>query len=332
MKFARMIFFAIAAFFLLAGAPLVFFLQWRTERLESLAAGSQTIGTPLGLVEFAEISGEKMPVLVLHAGAGGYDQGLLMADALAAAGHRVISLSRPGYLRTPIASGIFPEQQADLAAVLLRMLGVESAGILAAAEASPAAIHLALRHPELVRRVCLLSPLVQRPSAPAEGRFSLPAEALLYFVGGDLESWMLAPGLHWRTRQTIEDILGLETNLKQYPAYQLASQLATEPSAVADFGQFFHTLTPISPREIGTRNDIVQMRGLPGLPLADFKSPLLVLRGENDALADEKNIQALRQSVPHINEVVIPGAGFLLPGFGVPATVAGEAMQSFFKE
>jgi len=326
----RIIFWLVAILFALVAVALLFFLQWRTERLEMLSKGSFLVNSLLGPVEYADTGGEGSPILVLHGGGGGYDQGLFLAKSLAEAGHRVIAISRPGYLRTPIASGVFPEQQADLAAILLRILGIESAGILAATEAAPVALHLALRHPDLVNRIALLSPVVQRPHPAAEGEFALPAETMLHLVTGDMDSWLLAPWLRWRTQQSVESLLNLETNLKSFPALQLSREIASKPESVQFLGGFFETLAPFSPRETGTRNDIVQMRGLPEIPLAGISVPVLLLRGENDGITQPANVELLQKGVPRFEETVIPAAGFILPGYGPSHADVVEKLLQFF--
>jgi 2-hydroxy-6-oxonona-2,4-dienedioate hydrolase len=328
----RVFFWLIALLFILAAVPLLFFLQWRTERLQELSNGSFLISTLLGPIEYADSGGEGSPVLVLHAGGGGYDQGLQMAQGLVEAGHRVIAMSRPGYLRTPIASGVFPEQQADLAAILLRVLGLKSAGVLAAAEAAPTALQLALRHPDLIDRVALISPVVQRPRAAPEGKFSLPAEGILRFVTGDVDSWLLSSRLRWRPQQTVESLLLMETNLKPFPALQLSREISANEESMESLNQFFETLAPISPRETGIRNDIVQMRGLPEIPFSKVAVPVLLLRGENDGISQPENAELLRQGIPRIEEHVIPGAGFLIPGYGPSEADAREHVRIFFQK
>lgn len=312
--------------------PLLFFLQWRTERLQRISNESFLINSLLGPVEYTDTGGESDPILVLHGGGGGYDQGRYLAKSLSEAGHRVIAMSRPGYLRTPIASGVFPEQQADLAAILLRILGVESAGILAATEAAPVALQLALRHPELVNRIALLSPNVQRPQPVAEGNFPLPAEAILHMVSGDIASWLLAYRLRWSSQRTVETLLHLETDLKPFPALQLSREIAANSESIASLAEFLDTLTPFSPRETGTRNDIVQLRGLPEIPFEDISVPVLLLRGENDGITQPKNFELLVQGIPRIEEFIVPSGGFIIPGYGTSRKDANNKLLQFFGE
>ena len=86
-----------------------------------LSQPSRLIQTAKGAVEIACL-GEGPTVLSVHGGPGGCDQGLLMALPLLQAGFHVIAPSRPGYLGTPLSSGVHLEEQADLLAALLDAL------------------------------------------------------------------------------------------------------------------------------------------------------------------------------------------------------------------
>lgn len=120
------------------------------------ALAPRTVHTPLGSVEYAEF-GEGPAVLALHGAMGGYDQSAILARTVLPENHRVIAVSRPGYLATPLASGATPEAQADLLAALLDTLAIGQAAVIAISGGGPAAIHLALRHPTRCRALVLCS-------------------------------------------------------------------------------------------------------------------------------------------------------------------------------
>jgi len=63
--------------------------------------GSDMVATRCGPIEHA-FTGDGLPVLLVHGAGGGYDQGLEFGKPLATSGFRVISMSRFGYLRTPL--------------------------------------------------------------------------------------------------------------------------------------------------------------------------------------------------------------------------------------
>ena len=112
--------------------------------------------TPRGPVEYASF-GTGPAVLALHGVMGGYDQGLILARTIGAAGYQYVAVSRPGYLGTALSAGSSPEEQADLCADLLDALGVRDVAVIAVSGGGPCAIHFALRHRDRCRGLVLVS-------------------------------------------------------------------------------------------------------------------------------------------------------------------------------
>ena len=116
-------------------------------------------------MEYAD-RGDGPVVLVIHGSPGGYDQGLVYGEELKRRGFRIIAISRPGYLRTPLLTGVTMEEQADAIDSLLSTLGFTSCAVLGIAEGAPSALQLAMRHPERVTTLALLSPTSMSLGSP----------------------------------------------------------------------------------------------------------------------------------------------------------------------
>ncbi len=113
--------------------------------------------TPHGTVEYA-LSGEgPITVLALHGAMGGHDQADLLGRTVGDPRFRCLSMSRPGYLGTPLSVGQTPEEQADVYAELLDALGIDQVAVIAISGGGPSAIHFALRHPDRCRCLVLIS-------------------------------------------------------------------------------------------------------------------------------------------------------------------------------
>ncbi len=157
----RVLFLLVVVTLLVIGGVLAYFTSWRSDKLAELAEGSEVVKTAWGDVE-AVVRGEGPAVLVFHGAPGGYDQALLLARGLDDAGYKVIAPSRPGYLRTPLGSGVLPSQQADIMLALLDTLDVDKVTLLGVAEGTPAAVQFALKYPQRVSGLVLLSPVLRR--------------------------------------------------------------------------------------------------------------------------------------------------------------------------
>ncbi len=107
-----------------------------------LLAGGTILKMDHGDIEYA-VEGEGAPVLSLHGAGGGYDQGLWAARMAFGDGHKLISASRYGYLRTPIPQNASIKAQAALYRDLLDHLRIERVIVLGTSAGGPSATQFA---------------------------------------------------------------------------------------------------------------------------------------------------------------------------------------------
>ncbi|MGF6229339.1 pimeloyl-ACP methyl ester carboxylesterase [Inquilinus ginsengisoli] len=110
-----------------------------------------------GISYYYEVQGQGEPLLLLHGGLGSIDMFRPLLPALAAK-RRVIAVDLQGHGRTPLG-----DRPIDLAAMgadmatILQQLGVEKADVLGYSLGGGVAFQLAVQHPEMVRRLALVS-------------------------------------------------------------------------------------------------------------------------------------------------------------------------------
>jgi pimeloyl-ACP methyl ester carboxylesterase len=123
--------------------------------IPDLATTSVTLDT--GLVEYRFERRPGPTVLVLH---GGHMRaGLALGeDVFLAAGYSVLVPSRPGYGRTPLSTGRTAAEFADATRKLCAHLGIDRlAAVVGVSAGGPIAVTTAVRHPDLVERLILIS-------------------------------------------------------------------------------------------------------------------------------------------------------------------------------
>jgi len=121
-----------------------------------LAAVDRTaVMTRFGAVEYAE-RGSGEPLLAIHGFFGGCDEALLSLGGVAA-DRRAIAPSRFGYLGSSMPAGASVTAQADAYAALLDRLGIDALDVTAISSGATSALQFALRHPDRVKRLAVIS-------------------------------------------------------------------------------------------------------------------------------------------------------------------------------
>src|SRR4051812_7551581 len=273
-------------------------------------AGGTLVQTRCGPIEYAQ-QGSGPPVLVVHGAGGGFDQGLELADELAAAGHRVIAMSRFGYLRTPLPADASAAAQADAHACLLDALGLSGAAIVGASAGAPSALQFALRHPERCTSLVLLVPAAYVPRPDGAPSLRTPAATRWLFdtaLRSDFLFWLASKV----ARRTMTGAI-LATPPDVVAAASVPEQLRAQ--------RLLDRILPVSPRRLGLLNDAAVTSSLQREPLEQVRAPTLVISLDDDRFG---TIDGARYAADHI-----PGARFVHFAHGGHVWVGhhGEVME-----
>lgn len=142
-----------------------------------------------GLKMYYEVHGSGEPVVLLH--------GSFMTITLNWTGwieelsrtRKVIAVEMQGHGRTAdIPRELNGENHADDIAALLKFLNVARADLIGYSMGGGVAMQLAVRHPELVRKVVVISAPFRRDGMTREGREAIPKLTAEVFKGSPLES------------------------------------------------------------------------------------------------------------------------------------------------
>ncbi len=126
-------------------------------------AGVGQYGDVNGLHLYYEIHGEGRPLILLHGGLGAGEMFWPVIPAFTAAGHQVIAPDLQGHGHTAdIDRPIDIRLMADDIAALIRHLGLEQPDILGYSVGGGVALFTAVKHPELVAKLIVLSAHVPR--------------------------------------------------------------------------------------------------------------------------------------------------------------------------
>ncbi len=281
------------------------------ERVKNL--GSQVLETPCGAIEYMRV-GKGYPVLVVHGALGGFDQGLWLANGYDITKHQVISVSRFGYLRSPLPANANLDLQADAFACLLDALKIQRAAVFTVSGGATAAIRFAARHPKRVSALILLS-----PDAPGKVYIDMPPRfvfdtllrsdfiywVLVTFFGKTLQNWMrLVPKDYVLTPEYKALIKKVQSG--DMPISQRIDGMIFE--SYTSLPEFMASITPACP-----------------YPLEEVKTPVLVIDALDDPLTITENVRELAGKIPNSRLILVPEGGHLL--FGHVEEVKTEIAQ-----
>jgi len=253
-------------------------LNTAREILPGMTIHPQIIETTLGKVEFDLTEGEGPVVLASHGGIGGVDQARLLFGWLDPAQYRLLSVSRPGYLGTPLSSGRTFEEQADLFAALLDTLGIERAAIVTLSAGGPPGYQFAMRHPNRIWALVAIDSV--------SGHYNIPETAgpvtwavfmshwgqrFMKIIGEKKPAWLLQEifrGIAYYNKQQIQ------TNIN----FTLRS-----PEALDFTRALMATMNPYTPRVPGNENDMVLFHRLSHVHVEGVRCPALIVHGTHDA-------------------------------------------------
>ncbi len=304
------------------------FEQWKKETIVALDGGSKVVQTSAGAIEYTEI-GSGPAVLVCHGAPGGYDQAALIGAALAKEGFRIIAPSRPGFLRTPLTTGLLFDDQADALAALLDKLDVKKVSVLGFSTGAPVAVDFAIRHPDRTGALVLLAPVTvpYQRWAPTEPR-PLLSEAALYQPTGDMGAWLFVEQAKRDPRWLLDGSLAIDTALNESARRSLVDFVLHDPAQLAFFQSLVGTIAPLSPRETGTRNDLLQIRVPPSVAYEKIQAPVLLVHGAADGAAKWDDPKQITDKLPFAKVVAVRDAGQLV-WLGPNAAAAQQAVQDF---
>jgi pimeloyl-ACP methyl ester carboxylesterase len=325
--FLRVAFLCAVAILLVSGLASAWFQSWKAGRIVDLHTGAEIADLPSGKMEYS-LHGEGVPVVVFHSAPGGYDQGLAIGGFLTDAGFEIVSPSRPGYLRTPLNSGPSPAEQADAVSWLLEELEVDRVAVLGFGHGGPAALEFTRKYSPRIHALVLVSAITTRLDSP--DTTPLPLQ-ILRTLRNDFRSCLfveMARRLPSRALAAAAPFLSPGSPVEESA---WGSAVLQDSAQLDDFQQFANALSPLSLRETGTANDLLQVESLALIPLADIRTPTLVVHGAMDRFVPQAMAQATADSIPGAELLIVPGGGHL-PTLGNQGDSVRERIVSFLKQ
>jgi pimeloyl-ACP methyl ester carboxylesterase len=248
--------------------------------------------TRFGAIEYAE-RGSGEPLLSIHGSFGGCDSGLVSLRGLIPPDRRVVAPSRFGYLGSTIPPRASPADQADAFAVLLDNIGIVRSDVIAFSSGATSAIQLALRHPDRVKHLVVIS-----GNLPGAASVLTPPQAarLLY-----------RDAIIWTVKVFARSILIRQMGVPRGFALQ-----AEDERIVSDF---LEGLFPVSPRVEGVISDeFVFDPEMDSYHLEALAVPTMFVHAKDDPLVSYDVARSAADRVDGAQLVTVEEGGHLMLG------------------
>ena len=275
--------------FFLTSIALIYFIfpfVFKSIFISKLNSESEIYESSLGPIEY-KIRGNNGPVvLIAHGTPGGHDQTIGHTS-----GYRVLTPSRPGYLRTPLSVGYTPLEQAAAFKELLDGLGIQKVIVIGISGGGPSSMEFAAAFPERTLGLVAL-------------------EAVSFSEDLSDED---AAGLEFSDRDTMFSLLSLHLlNDRAIAEYLLPNKnnqerALADPKKIQSLKDLVWTIWPFSKRRDGFYNDYEQFSEL-SLPLSSIKVPTTIIHGDEDINVDIEQARYIKKLIPNSRLYVIEGA------------------------
>ena len=302
---------ALVFVFLLFAWVMVTFRRWKRTLLHALAAGSRIAETSLGLFEYA-FEGKGPVLLMLHGGPGGYDQGLLDMHMWAEEGFSLLSVSRPGYLRTSLGTGKSFEEQADALDVLLTLLEIPRVAILGASAGGPVALNFALRYPERVWALILVAAVSKEYVVQESQRKSILGRIFLSETTADIGVWIYDILTRRWPSLSMREMFKENVNLDSERLNAYVKEVMAIPEQVSWYKRFIRTTCPMSPRMPGLNNDLEHLERVEFTDLGAIECPTLVIHGTADMDVSYSNAEYSAATIPNAKLYPLENVGHVV--------------------
>jgi pimeloyl-ACP methyl ester carboxylesterase len=308
-----------------------YYRRWLGAQRRRASETSVVVATALGPVEY-DLRGHGPTVLHFHGGNVGHN-GWFFLEHLVAAGYRLLTPDRPGYLGTPLAGHGAPEAQADLAAALLDTLGIDRVAVVGLSAGGPAALQFVLRHQRRTRALILLSAISRRTPLSQDQLDSALGRLVMSRRGQDPAYFLINQAMKRMPKLAMQDYVRTETTYDKATGQRFIDRILADPAQRRQVMALADAMVPALPRFDGVSNDLAVQQQLDDLPLGRIAVPTLVVGSRHDGDIGYANSTHAAEAIPNAELITVDQFGHLI-WWGDPAVTAAfqRRIEAFLDE
>ena len=287
------------------------FMKWKKSAMRVMDDG-EVMETAMGKIHFKLIG--KGPVLFfMHGGPGGIDQATLLDD-LVQEGYSILSVSRPGYLRTPFVPLSY-EEQVDQYVELLDKLAIDKVVAMGYSAGGPLALNFANKYPERTHALIMeagVSTVYEMPDEEYMDSFWVK----LFTKNSiqDFLSWITVIAIRFAFKMTFKSIIKLETLLDKESIKKFADLVSTDKERRMWLKKFMDTTVPMSIRKLGLNHDVELLTSIEKIPVDNINAKSLLVYSKDDNDVKWLHAEYLETNLKDFELLVTHGGHFMWVG------------------
>lgn len=180
------------------------------------------------------------------------------------------------------------------------------------------AVEFARRFPARTAALVLVSAVTSQMLPPPAPALQLPHE-IADKLSGDVGAWMFVKKSERDPKAALGDAFDITSQGGASVRAAWLDIVLSRPPEIEAFQSLVQSLAPMSPRESGLRNDLLQVRALPPLPLQELTPPVLLVHGGLDKAIPLGPVEQAKSRIPSAEWLILPDEGHLVfQGRGAP--------------
>jgi pimeloyl-ACP methyl ester carboxylesterase len=256
------------------------FLAWKKSASRVMSDG-EVMETAMGKIHY-KLTGKGPVLFFMHGGPGGLDQAFFM-DEMIEEGYSILSVSRPGYLRTPFVPLSY-EEQIDQYVELLDKLEIEKVVAMGYSAGGPLALNFANKYPERTYALVMEAGVSTVYDMPSEAPDSIWMKLFQSEGIQDFLSWITVIMVRRAFKLTFKSIISLETSLDKEEIKKFVDLASNDKERRRWLMKLIDTTVPMSLRKLGLNHDMELLFSIEKIPVDNInvKSLLVYSRADND--------------------------------------------------
>ena len=286
------------------------FMKWKKSASRVMDDG-EVMETVMGKIHY-KFTGKGPVLFFMHGGPGGIDQAFLL-ESMIDEGYSMLTVSRPGYLRTPFVPLSY-EEQVDQYIELLDKLEIDKVVVMGYSAGGPLALNFANKYPERTHALVMEAGVSTEYNVPSGAQDSFWMKLFQSKGIQDFLSWITIIIIRIALKMTFKSIIRLETLLTKEDINKFADMVSNDKERRLWLMNLMDTTVPMSIRKLGLNHDIELLLSIEKIPVNNINVKSLLIYSRDDKDVKWLNAEYLERNLKDFELIETHGGHFMWVG------------------